>query len=927
MYCQYCNQRLSIFKLLSGQPFCSKEHRELYLNTQSKDAIKRLLSSFSEEDASKQPLKPTAPPTSDAPAPAGTPVTFSVPEPSVPKPLTEVALVPRQQQPALEAPANDPPEASFIPQPLPAPRNRPATLIAKTVTQEPTAQVRLPVSPSPKQAPLESPVELAEPQARAEAEAEPEPPLAVMTPLGLDIPAASLPLEASPVTSVPVEPEENPPSIVSITVRRVVVVREAGLLSLPAGDAHPSETAAVVPEPEEIAVAPAPPALVASETECTPDASAPDVLTPPPPATAQIVWPEQLDANSLPAPPASVGSLRPRAAAPRTPAPAASPETHAELGAVAAILDLSQLASASTSLLVTASAPRLTAVEPCLPSQWEAATGSRSIAATATLFPVRISAPAAAWATDPTVAADWLIFDIVPRELHPAAFRPLLDSSTRRLAGPAALSSLKSADNPPALKAAPCIGRSMPLRTPAEARRSSSQFVLPWAPEVIPPAKESTRLQRNTVPSADLRPSLPGALSRVRLPQQVASWMSAPKLPGIRSFALSLPAGIPGPSLKISSLHHEILPTVVLAFPVAQSWRRVPAVNSTTFEIALRSSNVAAAAPVLTAPMASAGALRFATAPATRVATTTLCGAATALPVEAVPATTLELVAQPENFPWFEVPPRAAAVLQFGLSTWYAPLIPQPATTIRPLWSDATLVNAGWAGEQRNTQRLAHLLASRPSALSLMAAPQPRPLSSAAKLARLEGHAAITLSAAPGLAVNARLCSVATSARHLALPQPSRGTAALALPVFAAPKRTGLAPIRPAVDAATAHCLVPNRVVPASMPALPALSKLPLIQAATALPGSGPSVDPGAPHFGNAATQPSASWQVHTRIVAVLPWTARTSNAPSIGRADYSDRLANAPIPPVSQPSPVPAVSSRQRLARALTMGLRTLFP
>ncbi len=56
MYCKYCNKRLSVTRMLTGEfSFCCAEHRELFINSEATEALERLRSSFN-EPAPKKPL-------------------------------------------------------------------------------------------------------------------------------------------------------------------------------------------------------------------------------------------------------------------------------------------------------------------------------------------------------------------------------------------------------------------------------------------------------------------------------------------------------------------------------------------------------------------------------------------------------------------------------------------------------------------------------------------------------------------------------------------------------------------------------------------------------------------------------------------------------------------------------------------------------
>ena len=310
MHCQYCHKRVSVFKLLSGQPFCSKEHRELYLNTQSKDAIKRLLSSFSEEGEGKE----TAEPASPAPA---EPRDLAPLEPS-----TNAVVLAKPAAPAdlsLTGPSTDQdlPEAPFVRQSLADPRNRPVALISRTIAEPFSGQVELPASPVPEPLAVE-PATKGEP-----VEAEPEPPAASLAPLELDVAPIGVP-EPGPQLSAATEPRPEEPSIVPAPVTQIVVLRESGLLSLPMLEGQAPEGSVSTREPQDVTATPGPPALVSLGAKPAPETLA-DGLTPPPPAPERAIWPKQKEAGSVPPPVVPVGALRPRSSGPRAPGPFGQP--------------------------------------------------------------------------------------------------------------------------------------------------------------------------------------------------------------------------------------------------------------------------------------------------------------------------------------------------------------------------------------------------------------------------------------------------------------------------------------------------------------------------------------------------------------------------------------------------------------------------
>jgi hypothetical protein len=60
MRCRYCNERLNLFKSLSGSSFCSKEHQKLYEEAEASKGLERLLE-FVEKDAKPGKARPPAP--------------------------------------------------------------------------------------------------------------------------------------------------------------------------------------------------------------------------------------------------------------------------------------------------------------------------------------------------------------------------------------------------------------------------------------------------------------------------------------------------------------------------------------------------------------------------------------------------------------------------------------------------------------------------------------------------------------------------------------------------------------------------------------------------------------------------------------------------------------------------------------------------
>jgi hypothetical protein len=78
MRCKYCNQRLGFTLLLSGQSYCSEEHRQLHLKGSATEAFERLRTSFIDPPP-KKPLTRSA--TTEEPAPVQ-PKEEHLPEPT-----------------------------------------------------------------------------------------------------------------------------------------------------------------------------------------------------------------------------------------------------------------------------------------------------------------------------------------------------------------------------------------------------------------------------------------------------------------------------------------------------------------------------------------------------------------------------------------------------------------------------------------------------------------------------------------------------------------------------------------------------------------------------------------------------------------------------------------------------------------------------
>ncbi len=109
MRCRYCNQRLNLFKSLSGSSFCSQEHHKLYEEAEANKGFERLLQ-FVEKDSKSRTAK-TVPPVSP----------FSKTDSPAAKPSAPIAPVPETIAAKVEKPpeaAVDGPMAGFLFQPI-----------------------------------------------------------------------------------------------------------------------------------------------------------------------------------------------------------------------------------------------------------------------------------------------------------------------------------------------------------------------------------------------------------------------------------------------------------------------------------------------------------------------------------------------------------------------------------------------------------------------------------------------------------------------------------------------------------------------------------------------------------------------------------------------------------------------------------------
>ena len=914
MHCQYCHQRLSIFKLLSGQPFCSKEHRELYLNTQSKDAIKRLLSSFSEEDkepgdegkaAQPEALSPAPPKTFEPPpTPAAVEVTVAAKPLATPEPPT----APSAEQ--------DPPEASFLKQALPDPRNRPSTLISRTVIEPPSAHVEFPVSPTPEPLLLEA-TSAEEREPDEPAQVTPEPPAPSLAPLELNLAPVDAP-HAGPRLTAPEELEPGPPSIVSAPVAPVVVLKEPGLVSLPMVEGQAPESWGTAPEPLDVVASP--PALIETQARLEPQTQ-PDLLTPPPPAQAQSIWPEQKQGASIPPQIPLAGALRPRSSNPRTPSPARTAGM-AGLRQAGSIRDLQQPPSASGGPKPGPAVPLLPeCVELCAPSPPDTEEKRPSLASPATLLPMRLS-PAAVWTSRADFGSStWRLAVGAPR--LPRLGRA--SSDVRHLAGPATVTSATVAKQPPHFQPAAPVINPPPVQVLRETVPPARvPLTLPLSAEALPSPKPSTRQLPFRPPAPDFRPSFSKASERAKLPGRRSA--STPRAT-LRSaseleFALSPASAAPR---RVSGLNQEINVTVALPHPRRERKQFAPVASLGTRQIEQPASINQMEAAVASAPLLLGTTLHFARPVSVPPTSNALSALVRRFTIELAPLRLpppAALVVPSPSPVLAAVDPRSPRVT----GTW-APFVLRTSANIRPLWWDDALMKPAWAG-QPQTSRLAQLEAARPSPLSLLTAPRAVPLcASAAALVRFERPRVIPWNVAQGETVSVPLFAHATFGRRVALPQPQRPQLTFALPGLTDANPLGVQALPPTAGKKQI-ALGATRFQPAALPVLPGLFQAPAVTPAAGLGVSGMLPNRATPLAGPRPYQASMGWEIRTRVETALAWTPLSAYSPAIGRATFSEGLAGSVFaPPALPPREIPALSSRQRLARALSSGFRSLFP
>ncbi|HTR39678.1 MAG TPA: hypothetical protein VMH80_27580 [Bryobacteraceae bacterium] len=896
---------------MSGQPFCSKEHRELYLNTQSKDAIKRLLSSFSEEG---EPVEPVAPAT---PSPAE-PLDLAPIE--APADVAVVAKPVAQPEPPRIAPDadQDPPEGPFLRQSVPDPRNRPVALISRTITEPFSGQVELPSSPGPEPLAVE-PASTSKP-----VEAEPEPPAASLAPLELDVAPVDVP-DDGPRWSAPTERQAEEPSIVPAPVTRIVVLEEPGLLSLPMLEGHaPQES---VPDPESkphLVAQPSPPALVRLDAQ--PEAATrADGLTPPPPAPARAIWPEQKQASSVPPPVVPVGALRPRSSGARAPSRSGS---HAAvqglLGRAGATRELQPAASRSGSPNAEVVLPLLPeSVELCAPSPLEVDERQCSLASPVTLLPFRLSPPIAETPRTAFESTAWRLAVGVPRLPDVAgAF-----SNIRQLAGLATFPSSTATNQPPTFQSVPPITRSLPVRVPPEAVQPAClPPTLPLSAEALPSPKPSTRELPFRPPAPDFRPSLPKAAERAKLPSRASGSVPPAKLSTAGRLAFQFSLGIAAPSLTISGLGQEIHVAPALPGGTVEPRHLTPVFSAATHEIASLPFINRTEAADIAAPLASGAALRSSAPVAATPPSNTLAAPADWL--------TIELTATLR----FPLPAELAIPAPIPVSTSVNPHWPRTVSAstpfalrssanIRPLWWDEALVKTEWKG-QPESRRLSRLEAARPSPLSLLTAPRAVPLSaSVTTLSRFEQPRVAPWNLMQGQAVSVPLFSQATSGRRVALPCPDRPRVSFALPGVTDADPLHVESLPPASAGIEQIPMGAGRIQPASLPVLPGSSRLPRIDSAAGLRVSGTLVNAAKQLVSAPPRQTCLDWEIHPPVVNALPWTAPQAYSPALCPASFGEGLSSGLVaPPAAQPREISVLSSRQRLARALSSGFRSLL-
>ena len=955
MRCQYCNKRLSVFKLLGGQPFCSKEHRDLFNASQQNDAINRLISSFSEEPETKQwpvPKAPEAGPVSDAP-PAPTAASVEAPVEAPAK-----AVVPVEE--------NDPHETSFLPQIRPAPKSPPVVLKSRIVTQTPAGEVRFPSSAGPEALKLDQPL-VEQPSAEEPVETPEEPPLAELAGLDFRLTPAGTPATA-PVSGGPAGPEQKTPSIVSAPANRDVVLQEPGLVPLPVGSGRTSGAPFFVLEPQDVALQPGPVALEPAQSTPVPSEPAGE-FAPPPPAAARALGPEIQRPATTPAALAAVSSLRPRTVALQ--APGVEPEEKAVLAPASVVLYPTplQLVSQAPGMEASSALPAA-AFALRSPGPAQATSEFRSLSALAFLLPLRLPAPVVgAAATREFAGSTWRLAVEVPRL---PVLRVRTVSSIGRLADSAALRTVTVAGQSPIWKPLPEIACELPVRVPVEKLPPASLPSLPLSAQALPGAKPSTH--QLPTPAASFAPSVPKSAWRVRLPETTAPvWRSA--LLSAGSMALAQPPGLGNARLAIVGLEQEMgsslqLPRFYVALAVL-----TPAASSATFDISHRPATAPVSAGSPDASIVSGITLQYdalftipaSAAPSVAVcpvtfdvarwaATSPISGGNTAAPIatditlrfsaplailpsNALAAATVALSVEPPASPKLAYLHESLRVgpagserasvnpLTFHFGSGMASFRLRSSSNIRPLWSDASLVHAGWRG-QPQTSQLSNLTATRPSPLSLMMAPEAMPTPALRrKLDGAERPVLVPWSALYGSTVAAQLASPTVSLRRVALPAANGPVVSFELLSWTAPSPLAAGPFLPRRSCADQVRIAASRIEPASMPVLPDLAQAGSIYPAAALAAARNRSESPQSEAGTPSQAPVAGWLVRTPIVAKLPWTTPPAYSPAMRLAPANERLSLRSVTPAAHAQTMRALSSRQRIARAFTSGLRSFFP
>jgi len=103
MRCNYCHQRVNIFKSLTGSSFCSQEHQKLYEKAQANNAFERLLQYVEKDPKPVRSAKPAEPSVAKPEQPDAKPVLPVSPEPHT---------IPAKAEKA------DPPLAGFVREPI-----------------------------------------------------------------------------------------------------------------------------------------------------------------------------------------------------------------------------------------------------------------------------------------------------------------------------------------------------------------------------------------------------------------------------------------------------------------------------------------------------------------------------------------------------------------------------------------------------------------------------------------------------------------------------------------------------------------------------------------------------------------------------------------------------------------------------------------